>query len=83
MASDGTVAVLFGGRLLGPSPGPANDTWTWHDQNWRQIQDIGPSPREGHAMAGVAANYGDQVTLYGGQASQALLGDTWRLEDRS
>ena len=83
MASDGTVAVLFGGRLLVPSPGPANDTWTWHDQNWRQIQDIGPSPREGHAMAGVAANYGDQVTLYGGQASQALLGDTWRLEDRS
>ena len=48
------------------------------------ISQPSPSPREGHAMqASVATNYGDQVTLYGGQASQALLGDIWRLEDRS
>jgi hypothetical protein len=49
---------------------------------WRQIQDIGPPPRAGHAMALVTSDEGDHITLYGGEAANAF-GDTWRLEDRS
>jgi hypothetical protein len=85
MASDGLVAFVFGGELLATpdgSPRIVNDTWAWSDQNWRQIQDIGPSPRAGHAMANVTSAEGDHITLYGGQAPNAF-GDTWRLEDRS
>ena len=59
-----------------------NDTWAWYDETWRQIQDIGPSPRAGHAMANVTSNDGDQITLFGGEGTNAF-GDTWRLEDRS
>jgi len=80
LASDGLVAVLFGGDRLGLPR--VNDTWAWYDETWRQIQDIGPSPRAGHAMANVTSNDGDQITLFGGEGTNAF-GDTWRLEDRS
>ncbi len=86
MASDGLDVILFGGQRLSAandgSPSLANDTWVWHDQSWRQIQDIGPAPRAGHAMENVTGDDGDQITLHGGQGGQ-LFGDTWRLEDRS
>ena len=84
LASDGLVAILFGGEQVAPdlSLQNANDTWAWYDQSWRQIQDMGPSPRAGHAMANVTNNDGNQITLYGGMATNAF-GDTWRLEGRS
>lgn len=86
MASDDFDVILFGGQRLASandgSTSLANDTWAWHDQSWRQIQDIGPAPRSGHAMANVTGDEGDQVILYGGQGER-VFGDTWRLEDRS
>jgi hypothetical protein len=84
MTSDGFTVILFGGEWFTASADGslrANDTWAWFDQTWRQIQDIGPWPRAGHAIANVSGETGDHITLYGGQAADAL-GDTWRLEDR-
>jgi hypothetical protein len=43
---------------------------------WTQKEDIGPSPRYGHAMAYEAAR--QRVVLFGGSGgSSALLNDTW------
>jgi hypothetical protein len=83
MASDGFVAVLFGGDRLATSDGSSqivNDTWAWYDQTWRQIQDIGAPPRAGHAMANVPSDDRDHITLYGGQGRtrSAIPGD-WKI----
>src|SRR5262249_46242474 len=50
------------------------DTWEWDGQEWTQQEDIGPSPRKGHAMA----SSGSSAVLFGGaDASGTGLGDTW------
>jgi hypothetical protein len=63
--------VLFGGES---ASGLKNDTWEWDGQQWTQQQDIGPSPRKGHAMASSASH----AVLFGGAGSNSSgLGDTW------
>src|SRR5688500_5531731 len=42
---------------------------------WTQKQDIGPSPRYGHAMAYDAAR--QRVALFGGLAGGIATNDTW------
>src|SRR5258708_5157306 len=60
-------------RLKRPLCG--GDTWAWLDQSWRQIQDIGPAPRQRHAMAYDPTG---AIVLFGGEtAAGAFGGDTW------
>jgi hypothetical protein len=77
MAYDSTRerVVLFGGlsSVNGPFLG---DTWEWDGSFWTQMDDIGPSPRENHAMVYDSAR---QVTLlFAGQTLDGLQGDTWQ-----
>ena len=56
-------------------------TWAWLDQSWRQIQDIGPAPRQRHAMAYDPTG---AIVLFGGEtAAGAFGGDTWVLAQHS
>jgi hypothetical protein len=78
--ADGGV-ILFGGATLdvpqGQQPMPRNDTWAWLEHSWRQIQDIGPAPRQDHAMAYDPAG---KIVAFGGQTADATYhGDTWEL----
>jgi hypothetical protein len=88
IAEDGVGVVLFGGQVdlaearalnLDPSVG---ETWAFYEDRWRQIHDIGPSPRSAHAMA--YDQSAQRVILFGGQQSdpKAFLRDTWYLADR-
>jgi hypothetical protein len=43
---------------------------------WTQKQDIGPSPRGGHALAFDAAR--GHIVLFGGEAAGSLFNDTWK-----
>jgi hypothetical protein len=44
--------VLFGGEGYGVGgTSQFNDTWEWDGDIWTQVSDIGPSPRQFHAMA--------------------------------
>jgi hypothetical protein len=74
MAQMGTRTALFGGhdgvRLLA-------DTWEWKDLRWTQRQDMGPPNRAGHGMAYDGQR--ERAVLFGGIASNSLLGDTWEL----
>jgi hypothetical protein len=82
LASLDSAVVLFGGmatQQVGASePAILNDTWAWLNGGWRQTQDMGPSPRSGHAMACVIDPTGERVTMFGG-AGQGLQQDTWEL----
>lgn len=76
---DGAV-VLFGGRKQSAAgaaaPALLQDTWAWGDPGWRQIQDMGPSPREGHGLAYDEAN--GALVLFGGDTAKATgERDTW------
>ena len=42
---------------------------------WTQKEDIGPSPRYGHAMAYEPAH--QRVVLFGGYGASGLFNDTW------
>jgi hypothetical protein len=88
MAFDGSGVLLFGGaealaaskanppRLFGLS-------WEWDGQHWTTLQDIGPTPRWGHAVAFDSSR--SRPVLFGGlsvgpgdaTASQRVLADTW------
>jgi hypothetical protein len=85
MASLNSAVILFGGLEVPVGAAGAaslNDTWAWQASAWRQIQDMGPSPRSRHAMACVGdPNKGDRVTLFGGEGP-GPQGDTWRLVER-
>jgi hypothetical protein len=85
MATCDSAVILFGGLLAGQNPAialPSNDTWAWRGGAWLQIQDMGPAPRGGHAVASLADAQGDHFTLFGGQGGP-LYGDTWRLVERA
>lgn len=70
--------VAFGG--LDPSPGgcnPCGETWTWNGKNWSlQLPAHSPPARTAAAMAFDVAN--QAVLLFGGQAGQESLDDTWQ-----
>lgn len=83
MAPDGTGVTLFGGSAHDPSSTAdvlTADTWSFQDQRWRQIQDIGPSPRSGHDMSFDEDT--ERIMLYGGQDGTGFHGDTWYLMER-
>jgi hypothetical protein len=67
--------LLFGGY------GNTNlgDTWEWDNENWTQLEDIGPSARWGHGMTYDEAR--QRVVLFGGAVIQGTsyqsLNDTW------
>src|SRR5215207_3406817 len=48
---------------------------------WTQKQDIGPSPRSGHAMAYDAAH--QRVVLFGGETRVGRQNDTWEWDGRA
>jgi hypothetical protein len=48
---------------------------------WTQRQNIGPTPRFGHAMA--CDERRQQVVLFGGDSGRSLLGDTWAWDGSS
>ena len=48
---------------------------------WTQKQDIGPSPRSGHAMAYDAAR--QRVVLFGGETRVGRQNDTWEWDGRA
>jgi hypothetical protein len=70
--------VAFGG--LDPSPGgcnPCGETWTWNGNTWsRQIPAHSPPARTDASMAFDSAN--QAVLLFGGEAGQEALDDTWQ-----
>lgn len=71
--------VLFGGYHLGEDGRTQRlgDTWEWDGAKWTRVADIGPSPRNGAAMA-----FDPQLglVLFGG--SGGPKGDTWRWDGR-
>ncbi len=81
MAYDGARArvVLFGGNDLQVDTPAFSDTWEWDGQIWIQVSDIGPPPRERHAMAYDAGR--QRLVLFGGLAGSGenliTLADTW------
>jgi hypothetical protein len=74
--------TLFGGLASGPQPAPLAGTWRFAANRWTQRQDIGPSPRGGHAMAFDTSRRA--VIVFGGSAppeiadaAERLFADTW------
>jgi hypothetical protein len=76
--------ILFGGNPA-PSAPPQEASalsWEWNGKHWALRQDMGPSPRFGHA-----ATFDDaraRVVLFGGLlptggGGSQILGDTWEL----
>ena len=87
MASDASGVILFGGRTsLDPPEGAPDsalvgDTWAFFEARWRQIQDMGPSPRTGHAMT--FDDLEQRLIMFGGQpGAGAFAQDTWQLAER-
>ena len=84
MCAGETGLVLFGG-ISGPDGGGArtvfDDSWVFDGTHWTQRQDIGPTPRWGHAMVRDAAR--GALVLFGGasgipgDAGTTQFGDTW------
>jgi hypothetical protein len=84
------VSALFGGSSSrDPTTNPQlfGVTWDWDGSHWTARQDIGVSPRLGHAMAFDSAR--KRVVLFGGfglpgtstQPSGSLKNDTWEHAD--
>jgi hypothetical protein len=74
------VVVLFGGYRPLAQPSMLNDTWQWDGSSWTQVENSGPSPRNGHAMVYDSAR--DRIVLFGG-ASGSQFGDTWEWDGSS
>jgi hypothetical protein len=78
----GERILLFGG--MSATEPTFFDTWAWDGNQWKQVADIGPTARVGHAMA----TDGKRVLLFGGKAilldaltgtasGEQMKGDTW------
>jgi hypothetical protein len=86
MTFDGVGVLLFGGiESLDPAaldPKVFRLTWQWDGEHWALRQDMGPSPRWGHALTfdakrGCLVLFGGLSVARGGSAASDLLGDTW------
>ena len=75
MVTLGNKLVLFGGATSTVNGRPVylGDTWEWDGNRWTERSVVGPSGRNGHAMATLDG----KVVLYGGWDGQRLGGDTW------
>lgn len=85
MCSTKDGVLLFGGQLydappIGVTGIMLKDTWLCAQGKWRQIQDMGPAPRWGHAMAPDSAG---NIVIFGGEAASTPFGDTWQLVERN
>lgn len=83
VGTDAQILAL-GGQFTGADQNPAlhAQTWSFGSRLWTQRQDIGPSPRMGHAMAFDASRRA--VVLFGGAtaleapgAGVPVIADTW------
>jgi Galactose oxidase, central domain len=80
----GGISAVSGGQQ---SPILYGVSWEWDGKRWTARQDIGPGPREGHAM--VFDSVRARVVLFGGSATALddsnvpakALGDTWEHPD--
>jgi N-acetylneuraminic acid mutarotase len=75
MATLGSKVVLFGGAASVPNAPPTylGDTWEWDGARWTARSVVGPSGRDGHAMASLDG----KVVLFGGWDGRSLGSDTW------
>ena len=70
--------LLFGGRDAG---GWMNDTWTWADGNWSELNTtVGPSARAYATLVDVPADPWNAPILFGGNSLTAL-NDTWEFQN--
>ena len=75
------VVVLFGRQASPPAWTNFGDTWVWNGSVWKQLEDIGPSPRICHRMVYDIENR--QTVLFGGMFAQppnanTVFSDTWQ-----
>jgi len=75
-------SLLFGGTDWTVNPLILyGDTWGWDGTLWRQLSDMGPTPRTG---VGLCYDRDRQhAVLFGGWASAQALGDTWEYFDHT
>jgi len=80
MAHGSDGVVLFGGFLDVATSGSfrAGDTWSWGGQDWTQLNDTGPSPRNRACLVYDAARA--RYVLFGGAGDQGEFGDTWTFD---
>ena len=73
------AVLLFGGAVGICCSNNVNDTWTWNGTNWTQIFPSSTLPSSRNTPGMVYDSSSKVVLLFGGQASNVVLGDTWRL----
>jgi hypothetical protein len=79
MASNGSVAIMFGGiTQLGATT--LNDVWQFSNNAWSQLTTLNtPSPRAGHAMIWEATR--NRFVVFGGYTTGGVfLNETWVLD---
>ena len=64
--------MLFGGFVDGDVNG---ETWVREQGHWREVDGVGPPPRNVHAMAYDPLR--QRVVLYGGIGAEGRLADLW------
>lgn len=66
--------LVFGGKS--DDGDLMNDFWSWNENNWKKISDIGPEPRQSHRMV-YNSNNGDVFLFGGSNVDGKALNDTW------
>ena len=86
----GGATLLFGGVTSSTAPAPAEElsrlSWEWDGAHWTLRQDMGPTPRWGHAIAFDSVR--GRPVLFGGFSAlpadpgvaDSVLADTWDAE---
>ena len=66
--------VLYGGlKPIEKTVERLTDTWEWDGVVWKQVEDVGPSQRQGAGMVGSV----EGLLLFGGTDGVDFFGDTW------
>ncbi|MCC7132135.1 MAG: hypothetical protein IT352_05790 [Gemmatimonadales bacterium] len=68
--------VLHGGMGLGNREDRRDDTWEWDRTAWRRAADVGPGPRDHHAMVFDEAR-GRVVMVGGADRNDSLATEVW------
>jgi hypothetical protein len=75
-------SLLFGGTDWTTTPTTLyRDIWAWDGRLWRQLGDIGPTPRG--AVGLCYDRVRERAVLFGGWNSTQVLGDTWEYFDHT
>ena len=76
------VVVMFGGIALTPGvTGRFSDTWTSDGRTWRKASEIGPTGRNGAAIAFDRRT--NAVVMWGGTTGPTHLDDMWRWDGKA